>query len=84
MEILAMQKRITEVMMENHIHGDIVDYNTQTKMIAVEITRGDWKHDHLRMDYFMQRAYDIRSIITQTTEEDGSDCYSAVHYYYFN
>ncbi len=84
MEILAMQKRITEVMMENHINGDIVDYNTQTKMIAVEIIRGDWKHDHLRMDYFMQRAYDIRSIQTQTTEEDGSDCYSAIHYYYFN
>ena len=84
MEILAMQKRINEVMMENHIRGDIVDYNTREKMIAVEITRGDWKHDHLRMDYFMQTAYDIRSIQTQTTEENGSDCYSAIHYYYFN
>ena len=84
MDIQTMEKSIHKFMMENHINGEIVDYNEQTKMIAVEITRGDWKHDHLRMDYFMQRTYDIRSIITQTTEEDGSDCYSAIHYYYFN
>lgn len=79
-----MEKHIHKFMMENYITGEIVDYNEQKRMIAVEIIRGDWKHQHLRMDYFMEELCDIRSISTQTTEEDGSDCYSAVHYYYFN
>ena len=84
MTIQERIERINKFMADNYINGGIVDYNEQTKMIAVEIIQGDWKHQHWRMDYFVQIAFDLRSVFTQTTEEDGSDCYSAIHYYYFN
>jgi hypothetical protein len=85
MDIQAMEKKITEAMKENHIRGEIIDYNEQTKMIAVEVIWGDWKHEHGRLDWLVEQNFsNLRSIIKQTTEEDGSDCYSAVHYYYFN
>ena len=87
MDIKTIEKRMERIhkfMRDNYIIGGVVDYNKHTKMIAVEVINGDWKHQHYRLDYFMQIGFDLRSIVTQTTEEDGSDCYSAVHYYYFN
>ena len=84
MNIAMMEKKINKLMKENNIFGEIVDYNTNTMMIAVEITWGDWKHEHLRLDWLITKEFsNLRSIHKQTTEEDGSDCYSAVHYYYF-
>lgn len=85
MDIQVMEKKIDELMDENHIMGGIVDYSKEKKMVAVEIIWGDWKHDHARLDLLMKESFsNLRSIHTQTTEEDGSDCYSAIHYYYFN
>lgn len=82
--MMQMEKKIYELMKENHIMGEIVDYNDQIRMIAVEVIWGDWKHEHWRLDWLMQENFpDLRSITTQTTEEDESDCYSAIHYYYF-
>lgn len=48
--------------------------------VAVDISWGDWKHQHLW-------ARDLMSYIgyveigNKVTEEDGSDCYSATHYF---
>lgn len=85
MDMFATEKKIYELMKEHHIMGEVVDYNEAIKMVAVEITWGDWKHDHLRMNWLMEENFsNLRSIHTQTTEEDGSDCYSAIHYYYFD
>ena len=39
---------------------------------------GDWKHDHLYLDNVMKEN-GWNPIGTETTEEDGSDCYSALH-----
>lgn len=57
-------------------------------IVAVGIERGDWKHDHARADYLVSQlggkldsTDDTPSVVV--TEEDGSDCYSAVHYYRF-
>lgn len=52
--------------------------------ICVEVSWGDWKHDHLWLDYvaenfFNQNDYQIVGIDVETTEEDGSDTYSAIH-----
>lgn len=48
--------------------------------IAVEIERGDWKHDHACLDYHMrENGYECFNEVV--TEEDGSDCYSSIHYY---
>ena len=82
--MLEIEKKIYELMTENHIMGEVVDYNDQMRMIAVEVRWGDWKHEHWRMDWLMKENFtDLRSIHEVTTEDDGSDCYSAIHYYYF-
>lgn len=52
--------------------------------IYVSIHWGDWKHEHLRLQYLVtefSKANDINieHIDTQITEEDGSDTYSAIH-----
>lgn len=85
MDSLAMEKKIYELMHEHHIMGELVDYCEQKKMVAVEVIWGDWKHEHGRLDWLIGKTFpNLRSIHTTTTEEDGSDCYSAIHYYYFN
>lgn len=84
-KIMDMDKRINSLMAEHHLFGEIVEENAEIKMIGVEITWGDWKHDHIRLDWIMTENFkNLRSIHTMTTEEDGSDCYSAIHYYYFS
>jgi hypothetical protein len=54
-------------------------YNNRP-VIAVEITWGDWKHDHLFVDHILM-SNGFAHIANETTEEDGSDCYSAIHYF---
>ena len=54
--------------------------------INVEIEWGDWKHDHLWCDYEVEhflesRGYTVTGGSTEVTDEDGSDTYSAIHYY---
>lgn len=74
-------EKIYNLMKENRLFGDIIE-ETENK-IAIEISWGDWKHDHLRLDWLIEENFDLKRIETETTEEDGSDCYSAIHYYYF-
>ena len=52
--MLEMEKKIYELMSENHIMGEVVDYNDQMRMIAVEVRWGDWKHEHARLDWLMR------------------------------
>lgn len=85
MDTLAMEKKIHQLMAEHHIMGELVDYSEQKKMVAVEVIWGDWKHEHWRLDWLIGQAFpNLRSIHQVATEEDESDCYSAIHYYYFN
>lgn len=53
--------------------------------IYFDIVWGDWKHDHIRLwylmyEFFRDRGYTIERDI-EVTEEDGTDTYSAEHYY---
>ena len=62
---------------KNGIFAEVWEENNEIK---VQIDWGDWKHEHLRCDYLMgEIGYELQS--TVTTEEDGSDCYSALHTY---
>ena len=46
--------------------------------ISVLIEWGDWKHEHGYLRYLMgEEGYE--EINENITEEDGSDCYSAIH-----
>ncbi len=48
--------------------------------VAVSISWGDWKHSHLwARDLMSYLGY--MEIGNKVTEEDGSDCYSATHYF---
>lgn len=80
-----MKERAGEIellLMENNIHVEEVGYNAFS--VFVEILWGDWKHEHLRVKYLISEKFsDCQSIHTQETETDGSDCYSAIHYFYF-
>ena len=51
-----------------------------TKYVVVGIRWGDWKHEHLRCNWLMEKV-GFTSIGQVETEEDGSDCYCADHYY---
>lgn len=74
-------EKIYNLMKENKLFGDIIE-ETENK-IAIEIFWGDWKHDHLRLDWLIMENFNIKEKFNMITEEDGSDCYSAIHYYYF-
>lgn len=51
--------------------------------LCVDISWGDWKHDHWCADELTREVLDEMgykyTITTQVTEEDGSDTYSATH-----
>lgn len=49
-------------------------------IIRINIEWGDWKHEHGYCDYVMEQM-GYKKIKEIVTEEDGSDCYSAVHSY---
>ena len=67
---------------ENHIYAEVfVDWDNN---IRYQIDWGDWKHEHLRADWIAREFLEGLGItafrITEyTTEEDGSDTYSAEH-----
>lgn len=67
-----------ELMLQaNNLYHDSYDYDA---FVAIMIEWGDWKHEHLAMDYIMdQLGFDLYDTIL--TEEDGSDCYSAERRY---
>lgn len=48
--------------------------------VEVDISWGDWKHEHLRCDFLM-RELGCVCWGEYETEENGTDCYSATHVY---
>lgn len=71
-------KKIYDLMRENHLHGDVYE---DFGILCIEVNWGDWKHDHLRLDWVMKENFNILLSAEEVTEEDGSDCYSAIHKY---
>lgn len=58
-------------------HDDVYHENEQ---LCVYISWGDWKHSFIWLDNLMRYiGYDLND--EEVTEENGSDCYSAIHYY---
>lgn len=54
-------------------------------IVKAQIDWGDWKHDHLRYECLIEQwaqenGYLVVSNSEAVTEEDGSDCYSALHH----
>lgn len=68
---------------KNNLWVDELHYNKVNDRIEFDINWGDWKHEHLRAKWLLQELFDTLGIKAEirshTTEEDGSDNYSA-HY----
>ena len=74
--------KIEEIMETNHLFGEVVE--DTDNMVGVEIHWGDWKDEHLRLEYLVKEGMpDLKKVETEVTEENGSDCYSAIHRFYF-
>ena len=70
-------KDIYSVLREKGLYPELSENNN---VIAAFIEWGDWKHDHSYLDYVMSElGYEMVNV--KITEEDGSDCYSAIRYY---
>lgn len=57
------------------------DYdNEDGSVVMVVVITGDWKHAHAFADYTMEKlGYTLKR--KSVTESDGSDWYTAEHYY---
>lgn len=78
-------EKLQKHLRDNNINGE---YDWSSCIFSVKIKWGDWKHDHLRCDYLVEEFakennHKIFFQKTKTTEDDGSDCYSATHFYIF-
>jgi hypothetical protein len=85
MSIDTIYKDIDKLIQDSRIWAEVgIDPSSNT--IEVEITWGDWKHDHLYCDWLIKDYLNERSIrcikSEIITEENGSDSYSSIHCYY--
>lgn len=80
-ELYGICERVQKYLDSNNLWADVYPHGGGLPVIDVEIHWGDWKHDHLRMKYLMGEA-GATLISTHVTEENGSDCYSAVHHFF--
>lgn len=85
MNIETIYKDIDKLIQDSNIWAE-VGINPSSNTIEIEITWGDWKHDHLHCDWLIEdylNAHSIRCIKSETiTEDNGTDSYSSIHYYY--
>ena len=51
--------------------------------ILVQINWGDWKHDHLALKFAIIEELHPATSTSEVIEEDGSDCFSAIHRFIF-
>ena len=54
-------------------------YETEDGFL-ISVEWGDWKHDHSYLEHLMGEL-DYILVDKKITNSDGSDCYSADHYY---
>lgn len=75
---MDIEKKIQKIFKENEISHDFDVFEDGS--VDIHVIWGDWKHQHGYLDYVMkQNGFLLLKKVT--TEEDGSDCYSATHTY---
>ena len=75
-------KNIADLLNTNKLYAEIEQFEDLPAFV-VHINWGDWKHEHLRAKYLIENANLGKFVRSETTEEDGSDCYSADHYFVY-
>ena len=74
----TIDEQICRVLQELGV--DDSTYERTVKHFSVEID-GDWKHVHAHCDNILKKVFKCNLIREETTCEDGSDCYGAIHTY---
>jgi len=67
---------VSGILKNGKLHGEVDIYPNGE--ISILIEWGDWKHEHGYLRYLMQKN-GFTETDEKVTEEDGSDCYSAIH-----
>jgi len=80
-DVFSVSEAIGKYLDKNRCRCDVYPYDGDLPVVEVEISWGDWKHDHLRVKWLMEEIGAVR-LGSVVTEENGSDCYSAVHRFY--
>lgn len=73
-EVLKIQRYLSD----NNLYAEVYDNFDGLPVVHVSISWGDWKHDHGWCEDLMQYI-GYAEIGCNVTEENGSDCYSAIH-----
>ena len=60
--------------------GLYCEIHNANDFLLISVEWGDWKHEHLYLEHIMAELGYVL-ISKKITDEDGSDCYSADHYY---
>ena len=84
----AIVNKFEEELKKVDEYVDICEVNVRPAygLISWSIEWGDWKHQHLCSEWTMEEVLKSMGFKnnqfvfkTNVTEEDGSDCYSAIH-----
>lgn len=73
-KIMSIQRYVSD----NGLYADVYDNFDGLPVVHASIHWGDWKHDHLWCKKLMEYIGYVE-IGCNVTEENGSDCYSAIH-----
>lgn len=71
-------EQIENALRQNGLYAD--DIELDGLIVKISIEWGDWKHEHLNCKRTMI-LLGLTYMSTEVTDEDGSDCYSATHYF---
>ena len=81
-----LTQKLNEYLRENHCYQTVYAYDDN--FYIAEVTWGDWKHDHLRLEWLVREFAEKNGYTrfignsVEVTEEDGSDTYSANHRFF--
>lgn len=78
-------EKISKFLKENNLSVESIEQYQSLPVVEIAISWGDWRHDHGRLKYLMGEKFEKENIYFggEVTEENGSDCYSAVHRFGF-
>lgn len=75
-QVEDLHKVVSEVLKKGNLNGELEIH--ANGVISVFIEWGDWKHEHVCLRCLMKQN-GFEEILENVTEEDGGDCYSAIH-----
>ena len=75
-----LEKKVADLFKEKELYYEwgVYSEGIDKYVIEVVVEWGDWKHDHAYLDWVMNENGFVKTNEV-VTEDDGSDCYSAVH-----